>query len=147
MSLFIVVIFAGYGDLRADYSKSREIGLITTFVPSQQGKTQNSRVRSDEKIRQGCLHFSLLLFVLHETLCVYSLRRYRREGTLKVLQQYVRAAIPVLILKRPIKNFSGYIMGGHPYATGAKKVKRSVIRRYEQKLKKIIKEFFEYTMS
>lgn len=82
------------------------------------------------------------LRILPETLCVLSLRRFRKEGTGKVLQQYLRAALPVLILKRPLTSFPGYIMGGQLYGKRKQPFSRSLLRRYEIKLKRLLKEFF-----
>ena len=54
--------------------------------------------------------------ILRETLCILSLRRLRREGTLKVIQQYALAALPVLFLKRSFRSMpGGYVMGGQLY--------------------------------
>lgn len=80
--------------------------------------------------------------VLRETIYVWSLRRLRSQGTLKVAQQYSRAALQVLIFKRPLRYMSGYFMGGHLY--GKKRViRRSLITVYEKKLKKLAKELFK----
>ncbi|MBI3385673.1 glycosyltransferase [Candidatus Gottesmanbacteria bacterium] len=80
--------------------------------------------------------------MLREALCIWSLRRFRKEGTLKVLNQYVLGILPVLLMNRSVKRMPGYIMGGHLYEK-KKPVKRSVLARYEVKLKKLMKELFE----
>jgi len=81
--------------------------------------------------------------IIPETLYVWSLRRLRKQGTAKVIQQYVLSALPILLFNRPMKYMPGYIMGGHLY--GPKKKTRTMItlRRYEKNLKKILKELFE----
>ncbi len=84
----------------------------------------------------------ITLSVLHETLCVLSLRRFRKEGTMSVMQRYIRAALPVLILKRPLRALPGYLMGGQLYNGGEKPIKRSMFQTYERKLKKLMKEIF-----
>ena len=90
------------------------------------------------RLRKRGIPFSML----RETLFVWSLRRYRREGTLKVIQQYVVSVLPVVFFGRAIKNMPGYIMGGHLYG-GKKPIKKSLIKTYELKLKKLMKEIFE----
>lgn len=81
------------------------------------------------------------LSILRESLYVWSLRRFRKEGTLKVLNQYVVSFFPILLFNRSMKWMPGYVMGGHLY--GKKKtIKRSVLKGYERKLKSIMKELF-----
>lgn len=79
--------------------------------------------------------------MLRETLFVWSLRRLRKEGTLKVVQAYVKAAALALFVNRAPKTMHGYIMGGHLYKY-RKPVKRSVLKLYERKLKQLMKELF-----
>lgn len=81
------------------------------------------------------------LMILREALFIYSMRRIRREGKLKVMQQYVASIFPVLLFKHPFKYMPGYIMGGQLYGR-KKKINRSVLKVYERKLKQLLKEFF-----
>ncbi|OGG24011.1 hypothetical protein A3A79_02330 [Candidatus Gottesmanbacteria bacterium RIFCSPLOWO2_01_FULL_43_11b] len=84
----------------------------------------------------------ITLTILPESLYVWSMRRIRREGKMKIIQQYVVSALPILLFKRPLKYLPGYLMGGHLY--GEKKpIKKSLIKTYEKKLKKLMKEIFE----
>lgn len=79
--------------------------------------------------------------ILRETLFIWSLRRFRREGTLKVMQQYILSIIPVIFFGRAVKSMPGYIMGGQNYAK--KKLNKSVLKRFEQTINKFTKELFE----
>src|SRR5689334_18034842 len=72
--------------------------------------------------------------VLPETLYVWSLRRMRKEGTLKVAQQYLISGLPILLFKKPLKYMPGYVMGGHLYDKTKKKISRLAIARYERQL-------------
>ena len=84
--------------------------------------------------------------ILPETLYVWSMRRLRKQGTLKVIQQYILAALPVLFFNRPLKSMpGGYIMGGHPYTAKVKKktISRTNLRRYQRKLKTLVTELFD----
>jgi glycosyltransferase involved in cell wall biosynthesis len=81
------------------------------------------------------------LDMLRETLCVLSLRRFRKEGTLKVLNQYIVSLFPILLFNRSMKHMPGYIMGGHLYGK-KKKLRRPVLKGYEKKLKEFLKELF-----
>jgi glycosyltransferase involved in cell wall biosynthesis len=53
--------------------------------------------------------------VIRETLFVWSLRRIRNQGFMKVAGQYFTAAIPILLLNRPLSKMKSYSMGGHVY--------------------------------
>lgn len=81
------------------------------------------------------------LSMLRETLCSYSLRRFRRQGTLKVLQAYTKATAVALFTKRAASSMGGYIMGGHLYDR-KRSIKRSMLKVYDRKLRKFVKEFF-----
>lgn len=81
--------------------------------------------------------------ILRETLYVWSLRRLRHEGTLKVGQTYAKAAALALVARRAPKAMPGYIMGGQLYGKRRKPVKRSILKQYETRLKKLMKELFE----
>lgn len=87
------------------------------------------------------LHKSgITLEIAREVMYVWSLRRIRKEGTLKVLNQYVVSALPILLFNRSLKRMPGYIMGGHLY--GKRRVRRSVLKVYERKLRALMKELF-----
>jgi glycosyltransferase involved in cell wall biosynthesis len=83
------------------------------------------------------------LKILKETLYIYSFRRIRKQGALKLAQQYIRAALPILMLKRPMRYMPDYVMGGQLYGKQRKPIKRSVLQQYEMKLKHLMKELFE----
>lgn len=84
---------------------------------------------------------NISLHILPETLYSWSLRRMRQQGTLRVVQQYLLSSLPVLLFKRPMKYMPGYMMGGQLYDK-KKRIKQSVLKRYETKLKNLMKEFF-----
>lgn len=81
--------------------------------------------------------------VIRETLYVWSLRRIRTENKLKVLQQYLISAIPILFLNTSMKYMPGYTMGGQLYDKKKRPIKRLTLRKYELKVKKLVKELFE----
>lgn len=83
------------------------------------------------------------LAILRETLYVWSMRRLRTQGMLRVAQQYVRAALPILLFRRPLSYMPDYIMGGHLYGKEKHPVKRSILLVYEKKLKALIRDLFE----
>lgn len=68
------------------------------------------------------------LHILRETLYVYSLRRVRKEGRLRFMRLYARAALLVLLTKRNLRRVPSYVMGGHLYAPETKHAHRPTIR-------------------
>lgn len=94
----------------------------------------------DQEFSMRLFEQGIPLDFLRETLYVYSLRRFRRQGTLRMLQLYATNSLIALVTKRAPKYMPGYIMGGHLY--NKKQVKRSVIKKYEQKIKMLMKELF-----
>ncbi len=87
-------------------------------------------------------NYGFSMSILREALCVWSLRRIRKEGTRKLVQQYILASLPVLLLKRTFRSMPGYIMGGHLYDK-KRAIKQSMLRSYETKLKKLLREMFQ----
>lgn len=79
------------------------------------------------------------LKTLKETLYLLSLRRLRNQGTFKVAQQYILAALPVLLFNRTLTYMPGYIMGGASYGQ-VKKPQGSFIKIYRKKIKKLVDE-------
>jgi glycosyltransferase involved in cell wall biosynthesis len=83
----------------------------------------------------------VVVAIIKETLYVWSLRRLRQQGTLKVLQQYAKSAMPILFFNKTLTHMPGYEMGGQLYKH--KKVpQKSKLHEYELKLKKLMKELF-----
>lgn len=80
------------------------------------------------------------LMILPETLYIWSLRRFRSQGTLRVINQYVISMLPVFF-NRSFKRMPGYVMGGQLYSK-KKKLNKSVLAVYERKLKLLLKELF-----
>ena len=82
------------------------------------------------------------LTILHEALFVLSLRRFRKEGTMKVLNQYIVGLLPVIFFNRTMRKMPGYIMGGHLYDKKKKKVPRALVKKYTKEGKKLLRELF-----
>ena len=80
-----------------------------------------------------------MLSILREALYIWSMRRIRREGKMKVMQQYVLSVLPILVFKKPFKHMPGYIMGGQLYKK-RKHTKRSMLSVYERKLQSLVQE-------
>lgn len=81
------------------------------------------------------------LSILRETVCVYSLRRFRKQGKLKVIQQYVTAGIVAVFTNSALKKMPGYIMGGQLYGK-RKHAKLPMLNTYKKMFRKFSKELF-----
>ncbi len=80
--------------------------------------------------------------VIPETLYIWSMRRLRKEGKLKLLQQYLMSGLPYLFFKYPVRFIPGYLTGGHVYEK-KKRTQQTVLKRYDARLKSLMKELFE----
>jgi len=69
------------------------------------------------------------LQILRETLYVLSLRRVRKEGKLRFIRLYAKAALLVLLTKKNLDNVPSYVMGGHFYEEKVRQVKQTVIHQ------------------
>jgi glycosyltransferase involved in cell wall biosynthesis len=82
------------------------------------------------------------LTVFRETLAIYSLRRFKKQGTLKTMRVYVRNMFQVILTRKSPKSVPGYIMGGHIYTEEERKKSTSTLKKFQQKLNALAKEFF-----
>ena len=80
--------------------------------------------------------------VIHETLYIWSLRRFRKDGKAKIFQQYAKAVFYALFTNKALTKMPGYIMGGQAYGK-KKKINTSVLRKLHVTLKKLMNEVFE----
>lgn len=83
------------------------------------------------------------LSILRETLYIYSLRRVRHQGRLRVLQSYAKALVSVLVTKRTPRHMPGYIMGGHLYGKRKKSITSGVLAQFNKQAKALWKELIE----
>ncbi len=97
----------------------------------------------DQDFSQRLWEKGIKLEILRETMYVLSLRRFRKQGTLKVLRIYMRGLLTVLFTKRVPRSIPGYLMGGHLYSAKRKKDETSLLRQLERRLKLLITELFD----
>lgn len=97
----------------------------------------------DHDFSQRMTKAGFALSIIRESLYIWSLRRYRKEGTAKVFQAYTKALLPILFTKKVPKNMKGYQMGGQIFSKKKKHVKPTAIKQTEKKMKKLMQEIFE----
>jgi len=108
---------------------------------SSGGYDPNRAYGEDQEYSMRLYEHGVTLDVLRETVYVYSFRRFRKKGTLKMFQTYARNGLIALITKRAPKTQRGYIMGGHIY-TRKKKQPTLNFKFLEKKLNAFIQEMF-----
>ncbi len=105
------------------------------------GYDESLEFGEDQNLSQRLADHGVPLAIIRETLFIWSLRRFRAQGRVWSAQVYIRSALHVLFTGKNYTHMPGYIMGGHLY--GKKKpIKRSVIKEFEKKLKKMMGEVF-----
>lgn len=97
----------------------------------------------DQDFSQRMTKAGYALSIIRESLYVWSLRRYRKEGTVKVFQAYTKALLPILFTKTVPKNLKGYQMGGHVFSKKKNNVKSPLIKQTERKMKQLMQDIFE----
>ncbi|MFH0749364.1 MAG: glycosyltransferase [Candidatus Gottesmanbacteria bacterium] len=97
----------------------------------------------DQDFSQRMTKHGYALSIIRETLYIWSLRRYRQEGTVKIFQAYTKALLPILFTKKVPKNMKGYQMGGHVFSKKKKNVKTPLLKQTEQRMKKLMQDIFE----
>ncbi len=83
------------------------------------------------------------LYIIRETLYIFSMRRYRTQGTFRWFQTIAKAIVSVLVTKKAPRDMPGYIMGGHVYTVKRTPIQRSVIKQFNAGVRKLMKELFE----
>lgn len=106
------------------------------------GYDESLEFGEDQNLSQRLADHGVSLAILRETLYVWSMRRFRVQGRAWSAQVYIRSALRVLFTGKNYRHMPGYIMGGHLYDK-KRSVKRSVLRSYETKLKKLLREMFQ----
>jgi glycosyltransferase involved in cell wall biosynthesis len=96
----------------------------------------------DQNFSQRLFTKGIEIQILRETLYIWSLRRLRSKGMLKVSQAYVMDALALLFTKRGLKYMPGYIMGGQEYSK-AKKKKASNLTTIKRRVRSALLELFE----
>ena len=86
------------------------------------GYNESHAFHEDVELSQRLSKHKIPFSIIPETLYTWSLRRLRKQGTLKVVQQYLLSAVPVLI-QMPMKYMPGYTMGGQIYDKKNRKIK------------------------
>lgn len=81
------------------------------------------------------------LSVLREVLCIYSLRRHRKQGMLRAVGGYIYSGISVLLTNTPPSEVPGFVMGGQLYTDIKIPWNEKIVREVTGHLQSIAKLF------
>lgn len=143
MTLFGIFFFELSKSLKRPVSPGPFTVVRKTTFTSIGGYDVEHPFLEDQDFSQRMTKAGYALSIIRESLYVWSLRRYRREGTAKVFQAYTKALLPILFTKKVPKNLKGYQMGGHVFSKKKKNVKSPLIKQTERKMKKLMQDIFE----
>jgi glycosyltransferase involved in cell wall biosynthesis len=115
-------------------------GFSSKAFHSIKGYDERLEWGEDGEISRRAYEAGYTLAILRETLAVYSLRRFKKQGTLKTLRVYVRNIFQVLLTKKSPTSVPGYLMGGHLYTEDDKQRSRSLLRQFQSRLNTLTKE-------
>ncbi len=105
------------------------------------GYDESLEFGEDQNLSQRLADHGTPLAIIRETLFIWSMRRFRAQGTVWSAQVYLRSALRVLFTGKNYTHMPGYIMGGHLYDK-KRAMKRSVLKTFETKFKKMMREVF-----
>lgn len=107
------------------------------------GYDEQHAFHEDMDLSLRLLKEGITLMTLKETLYVLSLRRFRQQGTLKVMQQYILAVLPVMFFGKTFRFMPGYIMGGQLYTRKKQGIPPMKLKNLTMQVKRILDEFIE----
>lgn len=143
LTLFIILFFELSKSLKRSVSPGPFTVVRKTAFEAVGGYDVEHPFLEDQDFSQRMTKQGYALSIIRESLYIWSLRRYRKEGTMKVLQAYTKAILPILFTKKVPKNMKGYQMGGRVFSKKKKHIKPTVIKQTERKMKRLMQDIFE----
>lgn len=141
IALFGNIIFEGSILVKRPFSPGPFTAVQKKVFQGVKGYTSGLKWGEDvdfsNKIRRAGYPFS----ILREVLYIWSMRRLRKEGKLKFIQQGAKAAFYVLLTNKALTN--GYEMGGHLYGTKKKSSKSLIPKKIRQSLRRLMREIVD----
>lgn len=106
------------------------------------GYDERLKFSEDFDFAQRMGKIGVQLKILRETLYVWSMRRIRREGKLRMFQFYAKVALQALLTKKVSGDIPGYVMGGHLYNKKSNSPeKKSAVENLKNKIDDLTKRF------
>jgi glycosyltransferase involved in cell wall biosynthesis len=117
-------------------------GFSRTLFDLLEGYDEQLEWGEDADISRRAFEAGYILTIFRETLAIYSLRRFKKQGTLRTMRTYTLNAFQVFLTKRTASSIPGYIMGGHLYSPDERKESISLLKQFQQRLNKLTTELF-----
>lgn len=141
LTMFANIIIEGSVLMKRSFSPGPLTGIKRKIFEDLKGYDEKATWGEDMEFAQRAVKSGHQLDIIRETLYIWSMRRFRNEGKMKVLQKFARASLYALLTKRALTKMDGYEMGGHLYRN-TNKIKPSIVKTIDHNLKKIFTEFF-----
>jgi len=143
LSNFYNLLFDGSKTLKLPVGSGPFTGIRRDVFQNVHGYDEDHPFLEDADLRNRLEKTGVHLTIIHETLFVWSMRRMRKQGVMKVMQTYMKSIVPVVFFKTIPKGMKGYDMGGHEFTGKQHKPNISVLNKLISDIKKLMKEVFE----
>ena len=143
LSNFYNLLFDGSKTLKLPVGSGPFTGVRSAVYQSVNGYDEEHPFLEDADFRNRIEKTGVHLTIIHETLFVWSMRRMRKQGVMKVMQTYMKSIVPFVFFKTIPKRMKGYDMGGHEFSGKQHKPNMSVLNKLISDIKKLMKELFE----
>jgi len=143
LSNFYNLLFDGSKTLKLPVGSGPFTGVKRDIFQNIHGYDEDHPFLEDADLRNRLEKTGVYLTIIHETLFVWSMRRMRKQGVMKVMQAYMKSIVPFVFFKTIPKGMKGYDMGGHEFTGKQKRPNASVLKRLLADAKKLMKEVFE----
>lgn len=106
------------------------------------GYDEKASYGEDHDLSMAAHENGIELEMVREILYIYSFRRFRKEGSVKVMERNLKSAFKVIATKKGPKYMPGFVGGGSIYRSGLKKRKNTKpFVKLEKSIQKLIEEF------
>lgn len=110
------------------------------------GYDEQTTFGEDHDLTMKVKEKGVVMHILREVLYEYSMRRFRKEGSVKAFERYFRSFLKVAVTRRGFKNMPGFVSGGSLYDKDPKtqKADTKLFKKLEQGIKGFFEEFIAF---
>ncbi|MBI5620666.1 glycosyltransferase [Candidatus Gottesmanbacteria bacterium] len=141
LTLIINIIIEGYILIKRPWSPGAFVVVKKETFDRVGGYDEQKAYSEDHDFSTRLYKKHVPLSVFREVLCIYSLRRYRKQGMLRAIGVYIFSGISVLLTNKSPNQFPGFVMGGQLYNKKNVTWNEKVVADISLHLKSIIKLF------
>ena len=108
------------------------------------GYNEEVTYAEDHEIGVNLTKHGMRLEVLREILYIYSFRRFKKEGLLKIINRTIKSTTLIAFTNQGLKTMPGFIGGGSLYSKKPKKKRvRLISKELEQSIKRFVQELLK----